>query len=127
MTVQLSIAQQSRLRTLIRQRAHPVRIDDFLKSCGVDEAALDGAYAELNLRRSHVLACYKMKRNARWVGALVILASVAVPVLGDGQMVIMISLGLFVYGVVLVVTGNPMGEEAGQPWPAGGVPLAAGR
>jgi hypothetical protein len=106
MAHELSISQQSRLRALIAGRAHPDRIDGFLTQCGIPESELDDFYIGLNMRRSHLLDRYKMKRNVRVIGALVICTSISIPVISAGQTTILVSLGLLVYGVALAITGS---------------------
>lgn len=91
---------------MITDRVHPDKVDAYLKSCGIDYSQLEGAYAALNLRRLHLLDCYRMKRNVRIIGVLVVIISLGIPgVLGE-QKAVVISLGLMVYGIALAVTGN---------------------
>jgi hypothetical protein len=73
---------------------------------GIPESELDDIYAGLNLRRSHLLDCYKMKRNVRVIGVLVVCASVSIPIISTGQTTILVSIGLLVYGVALAITGS---------------------
>ena len=106
MAPKLTIAQQSRLRTLLGKRSHPERIDAFLKECGIEEADVDDAYAALNLRRTYLLDRYKMKRNVRVIGLLVMLISSGIPAFGGGQTTILVSIGLLTYGLALAITGS---------------------
>ncbi len=91
---------------MIGNRSHPDQIDRFLIQCGIPESELDEFYAGRNLRRSHLLACNKMKRNVRVIGALLICISIGIPVISFGQATILVSLGLLGYGVALAITGN---------------------
>ena len=65
---ELSVSQQVKLRKLFADRRHPDEIGSFLTSLGFSDADIAEFYAEENLRRSHLLDCYRMKRNVRLVG-----------------------------------------------------------
>jgi len=105
---ELTISQQSQLRTLIANRAHPDAIDRFLTGCGIPESELSDAYEDLNIRRRHLLDCYKMKRNVRLIGVLIIVSSIVIPFVSAGQTMILVSIGLLLYGLALAITGNRM-------------------
>jgi hypothetical protein len=105
-TPQLSVSQQARLWQMVTDRVHPDKIDAYLFKCGVDRSQLDTLYSDLNLRRSHLLACYKMKRNVRGIGVLVMLFAIGIPVLLGEQSAVIISIGLLVYGSALAITGH---------------------
>jgi hypothetical protein len=103
---ELSVVEQGRVRSMVTQRQHPDRIDAYLQQRGIPNAEIPDVYTALNLRRSHLLDCYRMKRNVRIVGLLMIAGSVSVPVFHATQASIVVSLGLLVYGIALAVTGN---------------------
>jgi hypothetical protein len=103
---ELSVSEQSRLRALVAARQHPDRIEAYLKELAFSTNDIEQVYTAANLRRSHLLACYRMKRNVRLIGGLVILSAVSVPIFDASGTTIVISLGLLVYGIALAITGS---------------------
>ena len=103
---ELTTSQQSRLRAMITAGRHPDRIDAYLAEQGLSAAEMDDVLSEANIRRSHLLACYRMKRNVRIIGGLVILCSIGIPAFDSSGAVVLVSLGLLVYGVALMITGS---------------------
>ncbi len=102
----MSASQQMQLRELLRRSSHPRVVDDFLIRCGLLREQLEQAYDDLNLRRSHLLERYRMKRHVQWVGACIVLLVVGIGVIHQGQVSIILSGGLIAYGIALIVTGN---------------------
>jgi hypothetical protein len=100
---ELSVSQQTKLRKMLIDRQHPDQIDAFLVSHGFSAADISEFYSEANLRRSHLLDCYRMKRNARLVGFAILFGAVAVPVFGGS---LVLSVGLVVYAIAIVATGS---------------------
>jgi hypothetical protein len=103
---ELTVSERSRLRSMMSARQHPDRIEAYLAEHGYSPAEIEEVFAELNVRRSHLLDCYRMKRNVRIVGVLLIVGSVCFPVFNSSGTVILVSLGLLVYGIALAITGS---------------------
>ena len=102
----ISESQQLRLREMVRKSIHPARIDELLIACGALSEQLEHTYGELNLRRSHLLDRYRMNRNVRIVGAIIVLCVAGLAFVNRGQVPVVISLGLIAYGLALVISGN---------------------
>lgn len=102
----LSESQRMRLRELLRKAIHPDKVDEFLMGCGALREQLEQAYDDLNLRRSHLLDCYRMKRNVRLVGSVILLVMAVMTFASHGSIPVVISVGLIVYGIALIVTGD---------------------
>jgi hypothetical protein len=91
---------------MISARRHPGRIEAYLAEQGYAPNEIEEIFAKTNLRRSHLLDCYRMKRNVRIVGCLFILGSLGIPVFSSSGTVVLVSLGLLVYGIALTITGS---------------------
>ena len=103
---ELTVSEQSRLRSMISARQHPDRIEAYLAERGYSATEIEEIFAESNVRRSHLLDCYRMKRNVRIIGGVIVLGSFSIPVFNSSGTVILVSLGLLVYGIALVITGS---------------------
>jgi hypothetical protein len=101
----LSVSQQARLRQMIADRRHPDVIDSFLASHGFSEAEIGQFYTETKLRRSHLLDCYRMKRNVRLVGEAILCGAIGIAVFGGSWL---LSVGLIVYAIAIIATGSLM-------------------
>lgn len=100
---ELSVSQQTKVRQMIVDRRHPDQIEEYLASLGFSAEDIDEFYRETNKRRSHLLDCYRMKRNVRLVGVAILFGALAVPVLGGSWI---LSVGLIVYAVAIIATGS---------------------
>jgi len=103
---ELTVSQQIRLRTMVSTRQHPDRIETYLAECGCSAAEIEDIFEESNIRRSHLLDCYRMKRNVRIIGGLIALGSVSIPAFDASGIVILVSLGSLAYGIAIAVTGS---------------------
>lgn len=110
----LSVSQQTRLRQLIADRRHPDAIDAFLASQGLTEMDIALLYGEYNLRRDHLLDCYRMKRNVRFVGVAMLAVALGIHQFG-GPLVV--HLGLAVYAIAIIVTGSLTVYQPSPPMP----------
>ena len=88
---------------MISDRKHPDAIDAYLNERGFSESEIADFYTESNLRRCHLLACYRMKRNVRLIGVALLAFSAAVPLIGGP---LLVSITIVVYGIALIVTGS---------------------
>jgi len=99
-----------KLREMIRKAAHPDRIDAFLQEAGFEKSQVDELFTELNLRRKDLLYRYKVHRNVRIVGWILVLISGAPGLIfllaGGGPGTAVVSLGLLAYGIGVAVTGD---------------------
>jgi hypothetical protein len=95
---------------MIRKAAHPDRIDAFLQEAGFEKSQVDELFTELNLRRKDLLYRYKVHRNVRIVGWILVLISGAPGLIfllaGGGPGTAVVSLGLLAYGIGVAVTGD---------------------
>jgi len=96
---EFTVSEQSGLRSMIAARQHPDRIEAYLAERGYSPAEMEDVFSKFNVRRPHLLTCYRMMRNLRIIGGLLILGSVSSPVFNSPGTVILVSLGLLVYGV----------------------------
>ena len=110
METHLKATDRLKLRTMIRQAAHPDRIDAFLLEAGLEKPQVDELFAELNVRRKDLLYWHKVRRNMRIVGLVLILISGAPGLVfllaGGGPGTAVVSLGLLAYGIGVAVTGD---------------------
>ena len=100
---ELSVSQRSSLNRMISDRRHPDAIDAYLVERGFTDTDIAGFYAESNLRRGHLLSCYRMKRNVRLIGVALLAFSAAVPIFGGP---FLLSITMVVYGIALIATGS---------------------
>lgn len=103
---ELSVGEQSRLRTMIGSRTHPDQIENYLTERGYSKTDIDKLYADANIRRYHLFDCYRMKRNVKLVGCLLVFIAVAMSLFVQGSNSLVISLGLLAYGAAMVITGS---------------------
>jgi len=104
---ELSYSQQLTLGRMISDSKHPDTIDAFLAANNFTDDDIANYYFEANLRRSHLLACYRMKRNIRLIGVGIVAYSAVIPFIGGfigGP--ILISVGMAAYGIGLIITGS---------------------
>lgn len=100
---ELSVSQQSSIGRMISDRKHPDAIDAYLTERGFSDSEIADFYTESNLRRGHLLACYRMKRNVRLIGVALLTFSAAVPLFGGP---LLVSITMVVYGIALIATGS---------------------
>jgi len=91
---------------MISGRRHPDRIEAYLAECGCSPEEIEGVFDEFNVRRKQLLAAYRMKRNVRIVGVLIVVGSIGIPLISSGGTVIVVSLGLVAYGIAMTLTGS---------------------
>jgi hypothetical protein len=106
MIKELTAAEESQLRWLISARRHPERIEEFLAECGCSPAEIEEFFKQRTMRRSRLLADYRMKRNVRIVGVLIVLLATVPPFRASGGTIIGVSLGLLGIGVWMALTGS---------------------
>lgn len=94
------------MRTMISARWHPDRIEAYLTERGCSAADIEQIYSHYNLRRTHLLAEYRSRRNLRIVGVLIVVGSIGIPLINSGGTVLVVSLGLIAYGIALAITGS---------------------
>ncbi|MCC9656707.1 hypothetical protein [Rhodopirellula halodulae] len=100
---ELSASQRSSIRRMISDRRHPDTIDAYLVQRGFSDSDIANYYSESNLRRSHLLACYLMKRTVRLIGVALLAFSAAVPLFGGP---LLVSITIVDYGIALIATGS---------------------
>ena len=88
---------------MIADRKHPDLLDAYLNECGFSAAEVEKYYVESNLRRKHLIDCYRMKRNVRLIGVALLVFSIVAPMFG-GPLVV--SIPILVYAVALIATGS---------------------
>ena len=99
----MKVAHTTKMRRMIQDRLHPDVIDGYLTQCGYGPQEIDEIYTDMNLRRRHLLDCYRMKRNVRFIGVLIVLISCVTVFLPRGGLV---SIALFAYGSYMAATGS---------------------
>lgn len=103
---ELTAAEESQVRWMISGRRHPDRIEAYLAERGCSPEEIEGVFRQFNVRRKHLLAEYHRKRNVRIVGVLIVVGSIAIPLISSGGAVLVVSLGLVAYGIWMALTGS---------------------